>query len=264
MPRNPLAGSERTPLPGARAVGQANPAERLEVTVVLRHRQHDALQERVRKIAIRDKSQRHLTHEEYAQQFGAEPADIQAVEKFANQHGLTVVEEDQGRRAVVLSGTVAQLNDAFGVDLQEFEYPGGSYRGRTGAIHLPDDLQEAVTAVLGLDNRPQARPHFRTRPTHGNVQWHAAAAGSATFTPTQLAALYGFPAGTGQGECIAIIELGGGYRPTDLQRYFSGLQVAQPRVLAGGDDRRLTARPSCAFRSPPCLRRMWRTGLFAG
>jgi kumamolisin len=232
MPRNPLAGSERTPLPGARAVGKANPAERLEVTVVLRHRQHDALQERVRKIAIRDKSQRHLTHEEYAQQFGAEPADIQAVEKFANQHGLTVVEEDQGRRAVVLSGTVAQLNDAFGVELQEFEYPGGSYRGRTGAIHLPDDLQEAVTAVLGLDNRPQARPHFRTRPTHGNVQWHAAAAGSATFTPTQLAALYGFPAGTGQGECIAIIELGGGYRPTDLQRYFSGLQVAQPRVLA--------------------------------
>jgi kumamolisin len=64
------------------------------------------------------------------------------------------------------------------------------------------------------------------------VQWHAAAAGSATFTPTQLAALYGFPAGSGQGECIAIIELGGGYRPTDLQRYFSGLQVAQPRVLA--------------------------------
>src|ERR1700730_4853495 len=232
MPRNPLASSERTPLPGARAVGKANPAERLEVTVVLRHRQHDALQERVRKIAIRDKSQRHLTHEEYAQQFGAEPADIQAVEKFANQHGLTVVEEDQGRRAVVLSGTVAQLNDACGVELQEFEYPGGSYRGRTGAIHLPDDLQEAVTAVLGLDNRPQARPHFRTRPTHGNVQWHAAAAGSATFTPTQLAALYGFPAGTGQGECIAIIELGGGYRPTDLQRYFSGLQVAQPRVLA--------------------------------
>jgi kumamolisin len=79
MPRNPLAGSERTPLPGARAVGKANPAERLEVTLVLRHRQHDALQERVRKIAIRDKSQRHLTHEEYAQLFGAEPADIQAV-----------------------------------------------------------------------------------------------------------------------------------------------------------------------------------------
>src|SRR6516165_2331680 len=98
MPRNPLAGSERTPLPGARAVGKANPAERLEVTVVLRHRQHDALQERVRKITTGDKSQRHLTHDEYDHQFGAETADIQAVKKFAHQYGLTVVEEHQGRR----------------------------------------------------------------------------------------------------------------------------------------------------------------------
>jgi len=132
----------------------------------------------------------------------------------------------------VLSGTVAQFNDAFGVDLQQFEHAAGSYRGRTGAIHLPDELHGVVTAVLGLDNRPQARPHFRTRPTHGNVQWHAAAAAAASFTPTQLAALYGFPASTGQGECIAIIELGGGYRTTDLQRYFLGVQVTQPRVLA--------------------------------
>ena len=104
MPKNPLAGSERTPLLGARSVGKANPSERLEVTVVLRHRQHDALQERVRKIATGDKAQGHLSHDEYAQQFGAAPADIQAVKRFASQHGLTVVEEHQGRRAVVLAG----------------------------------------------------------------------------------------------------------------------------------------------------------------
>ncbi len=236
MPKNPLIGSERQPLPGARSIGKADPTERLEVTLVLRHRQHDALQERVRKIAAGDKSERHLTHEEYDQQFGADSTDIQAVKQFANQHGLAVVDEHPGRRSVVLSGTVAQFNDAFGVELQQFEHAGGSYRGRTGAIHLPDELHGVVTAVLGLDNRPQARPHFRTRPTHGNVQWHAAAAASASFTPTELAALYGFPAGTGQGECIAIIELGGGYRTADLQRYFSGLQVSQPRVLAASVD----------------------------
>ena len=232
MPKNPLVGSERKALPGARSIGKADPAERLEVTLVLRHRQHDQLQERVLKIAAGDKSERQLTHEEYDRQFGADSTDIQAVKHFANQHGLAVVEEHHGRRTVVLSGTVAQFNDAFGVDLEQFEHDGGSYRGRTGPILLPDELHGVVTAVLGLDNRPQARPHFRARPTHGNVQWHAAAAASTTFTPTQLAALYNFPAGTGQGECIAIIELGGGYRTTDLQRYFAGLQVTQPKVLA--------------------------------
>ena len=236
MPKNPLVGSERKPLPGARSIGKADPGERLEVTLVLRHRQHEQLEERVRKIAAGDKSERHLTHEEYDQQFGADLTDIQAVKQFANQHGLAVVDEHAGRRHVVLSGTVAQFNDAFGVELEQFEHPGGSYRGRIGAIHLPDELNGVVTAVLGLDNRPQARPHFRTLPTHRNVEWHAAAAASTSFTPTQLATLYNFPTGTGQGECIAIIELGGGYRTTDLQKYFTGLNVSQPRVLAASVD----------------------------
>src|SRR5271167_3030143 len=232
MPKNALMGSVRQPMRGARSVGKADPSERLEVSVLLRFRGSDALKDRVAKLAKGQQPGRHLSREEFAQQFGTDPADTALVGQFANAHGLVVVEEDAARRTVVLSGTVSQFNNAFDVDLETFEHPGGSYRGRTGAIHLPDELHGAVTAVLGLDNRPQARPHFRTRPTHGNVQWHAAAAASTSFTPTQLAAFYGFPAGTGQGECIAIIELGGGYRTADLQRYFSGLQVSQPRVLA--------------------------------
>jgi len=53
-----------------------------------------------------------------------------------------------------------------------------------------------------------------------------------SFTPIQVASLYNFPAGTGEGECIGIIELGGGYRPADLQTYFAGLGVSLPKVSA--------------------------------
>jgi kumamolisin len=217
---------------GARSVGKADPSERLEVSVVLRHRQSDVLKDRVAKLAKGEQPGRHLSREEFAQQFGADPADITAVRQFANAHGLVVVEEDAARRTVVLSGTVAQFNGAFDVDLETFEHPGGTYRGRTGAVHLPDELHGVVTAVLGLDNRPQAHPHFRVRPPHGNVQWHAEAAASTSFTPIELASLYGFPGGTGHGECIGIIELGGGYRTADLQRYFSALKITAPKVSA--------------------------------
>jgi kumamolisin len=233
MPRHPLTGSERQPMRGARSVGKADPSERLEVSVLLRFRGSDALKDRVAKLAKGEQPGRHLSREEFAQQFGADPADIAVVRQFANAHGLVVVEEDAARRTVVLSGTVAQFNNAFGVDLETFEHPGGTYRGRTGPVHLPDELNGVVTAVLGLDNRPQARPRFRVRPPHGNVQWRAAAAAdSASFTPTELASLYGFPSGTGHGECIGIIELGGGYRTADLQKYFSELKIASPRVSA--------------------------------
>ena len=98
-------------------------------------------------------------------------ADIAAVKEFASKHGLAVVQEHAGRRTVVLSGTVAQFNAAFGVDLQRFEHGGGSYRGRVGNIHLPEELSGRVEAMLGLDNRPVAKPHFRTRPASGNVHW---------------------------------------------------------------------------------------------
>jgi kumamolisin len=95
---------------------------------------------------------------------------------------------------------------------------------------LPDELDGVVQAVLGLDNRPQALPHFRTRP--GNALVPSAAQPS--FTPIDLAKMYNFPNGTGEGQRIAIIELGGGYRHADLDEYFGGLnpKIAVPKVSA--------------------------------
>ena len=232
MARHPLNGSERAPYNGAHATGKADPAERLEVTVLVRRRSHDAFAARVSSLAAAKPSDKHIAHDEFARQFSADPADLAAVKTFAGQHGLSVVGEDATRRTVILSGTVAQFDDAFGVELQQFEHEGGSYRGRTGAVQLPDELKDVVQAVLRLDNRPQARPNFRHRQAHGNVRWQASAHGTTSFTPVQLASLYDFPAGNGQGQCIGLIELGGGYRPADLKKYFAELGITAPKVSA--------------------------------
>jgi kumamolisin len=226
MANQVLKGSEREPLKGARSLGKADPAERLEVSVLLRSRDLDGLRQHMTQLHRGGSRPTHIQREEFARQFGADPADIEAVRKFASEHGLTVVQEHPARRTVVLAGTVAQFNRAFGVDLEQFEHEGGSYRGRRGPISLPDELHGKVEGVFGLDDRPQARPHFRNRP-QVNVHWRAT---SASFTPIQLASLYSFPSGTGQGQCIGIIELGGGYRPADLKTYFSKLNVSLPKV----------------------------------
>ncbi|MBN9561728.1 MAG: S8/S53 family peptidase [Alphaproteobacteria bacterium] len=234
MARNPLKGSERQPMRGAKAVGKADPSERLEVSVLLRRPNDNALKDRVRRMARREPGESHIGREEFERQFGASAADVAAVKAFAATHGLTVVQEHVGRRTVVLAGTVAQFNAAFGVDLEQFEHPGGTYRGRVGSIQLPDELHGVVEAVLGLDNRPVAKSHFRGRQSPGNVHWHAdPAAVSTSFSPLDLTKLYGFPAGTGQGECVGIIELGGGSRTADLRTYFSALGIhTAPKVTA--------------------------------
>jgi kumamolisin len=228
MATHVLKGSERQAIKGARSLGKADPSERLEVSILLRHGAADALGDRLKDLHRANGRHQHMKREDFAQKFGADPADIQEVKKFAGAHGLTVVQESPARRTVVLAGTVAQFNQAFGVDLERIEHEGGSYRGRSGAIKVPDELHDKVEGVFGLDDRQQARPHYRSR-LQGNVHWRAT---SDSFSPPQMASLYSYPAGTGKGECIGIIELGGGYRPTDLKKYFAELGVPLPKVSA--------------------------------
>jgi kumamolisin len=231
MARRPLRGSERNPLPDSRAVGPADPEERLEVTVIVRAADQQGFQDRLQRLAAGERAAGRLSRAEFAHRHGAGRADLDAVRDFAEAHGLAVVQEHAGRRTLVLTGTVAQFNDAFAVDLQHYSHPGGTYRGHPGPVHLPAELDGIVEAVLGLDDRPQARPHFRMTTARGRRS-RPARAGAASFTPVQLASIYGFPAGDGKGECIALIELGGGYRPQDLQAYFAGLGLAAPAVTA--------------------------------
>jgi len=47
------------------------------------------------------------------------------------------------------------------VVLEQKTVDGVERRVREGGIHLPASLKGVVEAVLGLDNRPQAQPHFR-------------------------------------------------------------------------------------------------------
>jgi kumamolisin len=227
----PLAGSERVPLEGAREIGPANPNETVDVTIRLRSRAGKKPIVNAAEFTKPIGQRTVLSRKEFEQRHGADPESIARVESFAREHKLLVKEKSPGRRTVILTGTVAAMNEAFGVELKEYEHPSGRYRGRTGSVHLPAELHEVVEGVFGLDNRPQAKPHFRRRQGRGGVR---AAAASLSYTPIQVAALYNFPTGVdGAGECIALIELGGGYKVADLSNYWSQLNLPEtPTVSA--------------------------------
>ncbi|MBC8740991.1 S8/S53 family peptidase [Paraburkholderia sp. UCT31] len=230
--KHPLPGSERKVAQGTTVIGQCDPAERIEVFVMLRRQQQAQFDALMKRIEAGDASVKPLSREALAQDYGAAPDDIAKVRAFAAAHGLTVAREDPAARSVLLSGTIAQFQSAFEVKLELYRrHASGQFRGRTGTISVPDDLHGVVEAVLGLDNRPQARPHFRIRPT-----FVPARAGQTSYSPPQLASLYQFPQGDGGGQCVGIIELGGGYNTSDLKTYFSSLGVSEPTVTPVGVD----------------------------
>ena len=217
----PVEGSEKAPLPGARKVGPVPADQEVRVTIVVRRRGGAELP------AVESSGQA-LSRGEFAEQYGADPADLEQVERFAADHGLEVRESDPARRSVVVAGPAEAVARAFAVELDEYEHEGIRYRGRSGEVHVPAEIAPIVTAVIGLDSRPQAKPHFRRLEEKGIAD--RAAHG---FTPPQVAELYDFPSELdGSGQKIALIELGGGFRPDDLDAYFKGLSVPTPTVTA--------------------------------
>ena len=226
-----LKGSARAPMPGGRDAGPVDPNQLIEVTLLLRRGSESREFPQVDEMGARlPNERRYLTRQEFARSHGAHADDLEKIRSFAAQHGFKIVAENRAARTVKLSGTVQAFEDVFRANLRRTERKSGEYRCRTGSLTIPADLDGIIEGVIGLDNRPQAKAHFRLRKTNPNI--HALAA-PVSYSPVQVAQAYAFPSGaTGSGQCIAIIELGGGYNSSDLDSFFRNLGIAVPKVTA--------------------------------
>jgi kumamolisin len=232
--RTVLSGSEKSAVTAAGALRPTDMSEQMTVSVIVR-----------RKMPLEAEhvsgSQR-LTHAQFNADHGADPAAVKLVKRFAKEFDLKMQEPAPGRRGVKLTGTIANMQRAFGVSLSHRTINNEVFRVREGSINLPAELQGYVVAVLGLDNRPQARPHFRVQgelsaaeaeavQTRGFARAHVASGSS--FTPVQVGQLYQFPQGVSASkQTIGIIELGGGFRQADITAYFQSLGLKPPAVIA--------------------------------
>jgi kumamolisin len=233
----PLAGSERRPGPSARLLGPADEAETLTVTITVRRRPDGPPVPHFDYYRRTPPSERRrLSQKEFSDRYGAEPADIEKVEEFARSHGLTVVDTNAARRTVVVSGTVAQFNEAFGIELGRYDHLvrqsrgeppfTETYRGRDGEVHIPEDLDGIVLGVFGLDNRRITKRGGSPDPPNTN-----------TITVPEVTTLYDFPPNFAAGQTIAILSETG-YALSDLHEYNTTL----PSTFSVPDPTDITVR----------------------
>ena len=185
----PIPGSEREPMPGATKSGPCDSHESVQVTVVLRPR---PLGKKVEPLGEVIATGERLTRSQYEARYGADPKDVERVRAFALAHGLKVIGVNRGARSVKLRGTTAACSKAFQVDLAQYQGPEATYRGRTGPVYIPAALKTIIVSVQGLDNRPQAQPHFRLAPNRQSTLARASASSSVSYTPPQVGRLYDF------------------------------------------------------------------------
>ena len=172
----PIPNSDHPAPRNCRHVGKTSATQQITVTVLLK---------RAQPLDLAGLKGRHLSREEYLNAHGATQQAIDQVRTLAARHGLTLVHEDRAARRVWLRGTAQQLEQTFGIDLQDYEHtappPAGRYfHAFTGAMSVPEPESAVIETVLGLDTRPIARPHIRWL---NQIVFAKPNAAQASFTP---------------------------------------------------------------------------------
>ncbi len=263
-----LEGSELKPRPPIEHLAAAEPAESVKVTIVVRRRTDGpAIPDHAYYAKTPPSKRRRLPPEEFASKYGAADDDLAAVRRFAESHGLEVLDSNAARRSIVVSGTVAQFNETFAITLNTYRHQvrrsqldteprAETFRSYDGSVSVPEDLANVIVGVFGLDNRRITKRSAGDPP------------GTGLLTVDKVRTLYDFPQNQAAGQTIAIFSEGG-YLPSDISANFAGSPpaVIDVPVNASKADSltekqrktfALRARPRRAPRSPSTSRRMTR------
>jgi kumamolisin len=145
---------------------------------------------------------------------------------FNTEH-LTSIEETlfhPHRRVMRIKGCPKDLAKFFEVELHTYESLDTADQFMVASKE--PKLHTGVVAVLGLDKRKRASSYINF------IQAAASFDQADSFAPAEVAHLYKFPDGTdGTGQCVAVIELGGGYTQSNLNEYFAKMGVRAPPMV---------------------------------
>ena len=179
-----------------------------------------------------------LSPGQFRRDFGPTSATVGAVTRELQGAGLTVAQT--GISLLRVTGTAAQLEHAFGVQLHAFEVPaspaGPPYRFRAplSAPRLSGAMSGSVRAVVGLDTRAHLRPHVQ-HPLWQSLQESLPANAAKTpnapgkWTVADYAQYYNveplYRQGlSGRGQTLAILTFAS-FTPGDAYRYWSAVGV---------------------------------------
>jgi uncharacterized membrane protein len=232
----------------AALVGSLPASRQMNLSIVLPLRNQDELASLLSRLY--DPSSPYYRHflsvEEFTAQFGPTAEDYQAVVDFSLAHGLTVKAPPANRMLVPVSGTVAQVEKAFNVSMNDYRHP---TEDRT--FFSPDrepslELNVPVAYIAGLDNFSIPRPMMMKAATGQAI---AGITGSGPGCPAQLqennecytwgassylssdmrAAYYGSTTLTGSGQTVGLMQFDG-YNICDVISTFAGAAASSSCV----------------------------------
>lgn len=141
--------------------GPADPAQRMEMTVVLRRTpaQQKALDQLLEEQQAATSPQYHrwLSPEQFADRFGAAKDDVDRLAAWLTSNGFAVTRTSRGRDSLSFTGTAAQVEAALGTPIHRFQLGAERHFANTAEPSVPAEFAHLVAAFRGLhDFRPKA------------------------------------------------------------------------------------------------------------
>jgi hypothetical protein len=169
----------------------------------------------------------YLTVAQFTEQFGPTVADYQQVIAFAQSHGLTVTRSASNRLLLNVTGSAANVEQAFNVTMRVYQHPTEHRTFFAPDVTPSVEAGLPVLGVSGLTDRVLPHSMLTRASTAGGVQRETTGSGpGGQFLGSDIrAAYYGSGPLTGTGQALALAELGQ-WNMADVQAYFSA--VGQP------------------------------------
>jgi subtilase family serine protease len=168
--------------------------------------------------------------DQFTAEFGPTQQDYDSVVSFAQANGLTVVATSPNRVNVQVTGSAANVQSAFHVNLGVYQHPS---ENRT--FYAPDKepttgLSIALWHVDGLDNFSIPHPAGLTQNPQSAGEKSSATTGSgpsASFLGSDMRAAYYGGTLTGSGQVVGLLEYYG-TDLADLQTYYTNAHQTYP------------------------------------
>jgi subtilase family serine protease len=175
----------------------------------------------------------YLTPDQFNQLFAPTPDQVQQVVSFLQGQGLTVTSIAPNNLLIDATGSVAQVQQAFNVQINNYQVGNQTFYANATSPSVPASISPLITSIGGLDNSVQYHPLYRKLATH-HQNHRVTLAGQSGFGPKDLSTAYDATplqsAGIlGDNQAVALFELDG-YQASDTSQYFQANGLATPNI----------------------------------
>lgn len=235
--------SEVSPLVArSQALGNVDPQLRLSMSINLALRNQDELKQYVQGLYTPGSYlyHRYLRPTEFAALYGPKAQDVQQVAHYLQAQGFSVTRAHAGQQVIDFSGTAAQAQRAFAVQIHSYRTRQGRvFYANSSAPRVPLALRPLIVDISGLSNAVvRTHPPLRPKPLGDARSPHALSCpgpGSNALeylTPAQFASAYNYTtaynAGLhGEGQSIALLELDL-YTQSDISNFQTCYDASSP------------------------------------